>query len=184
MVSRLVGAALVRTLTDARWTVSCVEYPYGIVRLEHGARLIRVVVGDQVGADASANGEESFAAAACTGDGELLVAVRAAPPAIVVTGQACRTRPGGGAAHDADVARDGDRLILLSCAVFEAVPEVLVDGVNGDGAGRLATQDPESLLIELVGGAGCGAGVIIDHCREVGSGQLAADALDSPVSPS
>lgn len=184
MVSRVVGAALVRTVSHTRWTVTCVEYPYGVVLLEPGSRLTRVVIGDHVGSVASGNREESFAAAAWTGDGELLVAVRAAPPAIVVDGRTCRTRPGDGASHDTEVVRDGERLILLSCAVFEAVPEVLVDGVNGAATGRLATQDPESLLLDLVGGAACGAGVIIDHHPEVGSRQLAADSLDPPVAAS
>ncbi|MEO7269857.1 MAG: hypothetical protein ABIW49_11690 [Knoellia sp.] len=170
MTSRLVESALLRTASNARWTVTCVEYPYGVVRLERSERLTRVVVGDQVGSSESLPGVESFAAAACTVDGELLVAVRAAPPAIVVGEHACRTRPRDGAAHDTEFPGAGERLILLSCAVFEAVPDLLVDGVNGAASGRLATQDPESLLIDLVGGAACGAGVIIDHHPGVGSG--------------
>lgn len=165
---RVVDSALVRTARDARWTVTCVEYPYGVVRLERRARLTQVVVGDHVGSSESLQRADSYAAAACTVDGELLVAVRAAPPAIVVGTHACRTRPCDGAAHDTEFPGVGERLILLSCAVFEAVPDVLVDGVNGAAAGRLATQDAESLLIDLVGGAACGAGAIIDHHPEVG----------------
>jgi hypothetical protein len=169
VTSRLVDSALVRSASDARWTVTCVEYPYGVVRLERSARLTQVVVGDHVGSPESLQRVESFAAAACTVDGELLVAVRAAPPAIVVSTRTCRTRPCDGAAHDSEFPSAGERLILLSCAVFEAVPDVLVDGVNGAPSGRLATQDPESLLIDLVGGAACGAGAIIDHHPGVGS---------------
>ena len=167
VTSRLVDSALVRRASDARWTVTCVEYPYGVVNLESSARLTKVVVGDQLGSDGSVRGAASFSAAACTADGELLVAVRAAPPALVVSTAACRTRPCDGAAHDSEFPGAGERLILLSCAVFEAVPEVLVDGVNGAVSGRLATQDPESLLIDLVGGAACGAGAIIDRHPEV-----------------
>ncbi|WP_156996409.1 hypothetical protein [Knoellia aerolata] len=170
VTSRLVDTALVRTASDPRWTVTCVEYPYGVVRLERKARLTQIVVGDHVGSSESLQRGESFAAAACTADGELLVAVRAAPPAIVVNRHACRTRPCDGAAHDTEFPAAGERLILLSCAVFEAVPDVLVDGVNGVASGRLTTQDPESLLIDLVGAAACGAGVIVDHHPWVGSG--------------
>lgn len=160
-------SALVRTMRDGRWTISCVEYPYGVVRLERSPRFTRVVVGDHVGPAGFPDRVESFAAAACTSEGELLVALHAAPPALVTSSAACRTRPRDGADHDAEFPGEGERLILLSCAVFEAVPDVLVDGVNGLASNRLATQDPESLLIDLVGGAACGAGAIIDHAPRV-----------------
>ncbi len=163
VTSHVVDSALVRRSRGARWTVTCVEYPYGVVRLDGGAGLTQVVVGDHIGSVEATQRVESYAAAACTTDGELLVAVRAAPPAIAVSTTACRTRPCDGADHDSEFPGAGERLILLSCAVFEAVPEVLVDGVNGAASGVLATRDAESLLIDLVGGAACGAGAIIDH---------------------
>lgn len=162
-MSRLVGEALVRTASHHQWTVTCVEYPYGVVRLEQRARLTQVVVGDRVGSMESSPSTESFAAAACTVDGELLVAVRSAPPAIVVGSDRCRTRPSDGAAHDSEFPRPGERLILLSCAAFEAVPDVLVDGVSGAPSSHLATGDPEAVLIALLRDAGRGAGVIIEH---------------------
>lgn len=151
-----------RTATDHQWTVTCAEYPYGVVRLDRRPRLTQVVVGE-VGSVEPSQRTESFAAAACTADGELLVAVRSAPPAIVVGLRNCRMRPADGAPHDAEFPRPGERLILLSCAAFEALTAVLVDGVSGAQSSRLATQDPESLLIALLGGAARGAGVIIDH---------------------
>lgn len=163
MVSRVVGEALVRTTSDHQWTVTCMEYPYGVVRLDRRSRLTQVVVGDRVGSMGASGEVEPFAAAACTVDGELLVAVRSAPPAIVVGTGGCRTRPSGGAPHDSEFPGAGERLILLSCAAFEAVPDVLVDGVSGAQSSRLATQDPETLLTALLGGAARGAGVIIDH---------------------
>jgi len=163
VVSRLVGEALVRTASDRRWTVTCVEYPYGVVRLDRRARLTQIVVADHVDSVESSPSTGSFTAAACTVDGELLVAVRSAPPAIVVGSDRCRTRPSDGAAHDSEFPGPGERVILLSCAAFEAVPDVLVDGVSGTSSSQLATQDPESLLIALLGGAARGAGVVIDH---------------------
>lgn len=162
-VSRLVGEALVRTASDDRWTVTCVEYPYGVVRLERGTRLTQVVVGERTDSTESSQNAESFAAAACTVDGELLVAVRSAPPAIVVGSDPCRTRPSDGAAHDSEFPRSNERLILLSCAAFEAVPDVLVDGVSGAPSSFLATGEPAAVLIALLGDAGRGAGAIIEH---------------------
>jgi len=168
-----VGAALVRTVSDRQWTVTCVEYPYGVVRLEQRAWVTQVVVGDGVGSVESQRSEESFAAAACTVEGELLVAVRSAPPAIVVGAEACRIRPSEGATHDSAFPDPGERLILLSCAVFESVPDVLVDGVNGAWSSELSMQDPESLLLTLLGEGARGAGVIIDrHPSSAGEGGL------------
>ena len=169
VTSHIVDSALVRIVRGGLWTVTCVEYPYGLVRLESSPRLTQVVVGDDVGPADHVGRPAPYAAAACTTDGELVVAVRAAPPAIAVTTGDCRTRPLDGAEHDSEFPQEGERLILLSCAVFEAVPDVLVDGVNGVASGRLATEDPESLLIELVGGAACGAGAIIDRRPADGS---------------
>lgn len=170
MVSRRVGQALVRTENDQRWTVTSVEYPQGVVRLERRARLTQVIIGDRTGLVPASPGAESFAAAACTLDGELLVAVRSAPPAIVVGPQSCRTRPSEGASLDSEFALPGGRLILLSCSAFEAVPDVLVEGVSDASSSRLATQDPQSLLVELLGEASRGAGAIIDH-HPVGGGE-------------
>lgn len=168
MVSRVVDSALVRSVVGDTWTVTCVEYPYGVVRLDSGPGLTQVVVGDEVGTETDDVRPGPYAAASCTADGELVLVVRAAPPAIAVTPEACRTRPCDGAVRDSEFPQEGARLILLSCAVLEAVPDVLVDGVNGVAPGRLATQDPQSLLIELVGGAGCGAGAVIDRRARVG----------------
>ncbi|KGN31576.1 hypothetical protein N798_08585 [Knoellia flava TL1] len=169
VTSHVVDSGLLRTMSSALWTVTCAEYPYGVVRLESGPRLTQVVVGDDVDPANDTGRPAPYAAASCTTDGELVVVVRDAPPAIVVTIGDCRTRPLDGAEHDSEFPQEGERLILLSCAVFEAVPDVLVDGVNGVASGRLATEDPESLLIELVGGAACGAGAIIDRRPADGS---------------
>lgn len=165
MVSRLVGEALLRTEHDDLWTVTCAEYPQGLVRLERRARLTQVVVADR--ADAAAPEVSSYGAAACTVDGELLVALRSAPPAIVVGSDGRRTRPPGGTGHDSEFPGPGQRLILLSCAAFEAVPSLLVDGDEA-AAGRLATQDPETLLLALLGQGARGAGAVIDRHPDVG----------------
>lgn len=170
VTSHVVDSGLLRTMSSALWTVTCAEYPYGVVRLENGPRLTQVVVGDDVGPGGDGDRPVPFAAASCTAEGEVVVVVRAAPPAIAVTAESCWTRPHDGAERDSAFPQDGERLILLSCAVFEAVPDVLVDGVNGVASGRLATDDPESLLIELVGGVGCGAGAIIDHHQQRAGG--------------
>ena len=161
--THLAGSGLVRIAQTSRWTLTCVEYSYGVVRLARSGGVTQVVVGERAEHDQLATLEESFVAAACTDEGELLVAVRAAPPALVVTRSSCRTWPRDGSTRNSQFPAPGERVILLSCAVFESVPDVLVDGVNGSSGADLATQDAESLLVSLVGGAERGAGVVIDH---------------------
>ncbi|MGG5261095.1 hypothetical protein [Phycicoccus avicenniae] len=149
-----------RTEHDALWTVTCAEYPRGLVRVRRRSGLTQVVVADrgEVGAPAP----DSFAAAACTRDGELLLSLRAAPPAIVVGAADLRTRPADGGGHDSEFPGPGQRLILLSCAAFEAAPTLLATG--GDPTqDLLGTEDPERLLLALLGAGGRGAGTVIDR---------------------
>lgn len=162
MVTRLVGAALVRQEVSDRWTVTCVEYSQGRVRLQRRARLIQVVVGDGLPSSEASVSSQSYVAAACTLDGELLVAARSAPLAIAALPEGCRTRPAGGVPHDSEFPAVGERLILLSAAAFAAVPDLLG---TADAAPRvdLCTRDPQALLMDLLGEAAVGSAAVIDH---------------------
>ncbi len=161
MVSRVVGDALVHREAIGSWTVTTIEYPEGSAEISQRALLTQVVVGDRAAGGAS-TGATCYAAAACTVDGELLVAVKAAPPAIVVTPSGCRTRPAEGDGHDSEFPDSRQRLILLSCSAFEAVPGILCEEARSTPS-RLALEDPERLLIAILGPAGRGAGAVIDH---------------------
>lgn len=159
-MARLVGDAIVSSEGDDLWSVTCVEYPRGLVRVRHRRRLTQVVIADR--SDPGVPESPSFGAVSCTSDGELLVTLRAAPPAIVVGGEDHRTLPTSGTGHDSEFPRAGQRLILLSCAAFEAAPALLADAA-GAAADRLATEDPEALLLALLEPGGCGAGTVIDR---------------------
>lgn len=160
MVTHVVGDALLHTEQIHGWTLTTLEYADGIVSVDRRARLTQVVVGDRSPTDPA--GRESYAAAACTVDGELLVAVRSAPPAIVARRDGCRTRPADGATSDSTFPSCGERLILLSCTAFEAVPDLLVEGIR-TAPERLAEGDAERLLVDLFGQVGRGAGAVIDY---------------------
>ena len=54
------------------------------------------------------------------------------------------------------------RLLLLSCAAFEAMPEVLANGIANVPT-DLAAQDPDDLLLEIFREARHGAGAVIDR---------------------
>lgn len=160
MMTRIVGDAIVSTEHDDLWSVTCAEYPRGLVRVRHRRRLTQVVVADTV--DPGEPEPRSFGAASCTSEGELLVTLRDAPPAIVVGGPDHRTRPATSSGYDSEFPLPGQRLILLSCAAFEAAPTLLADAVGAAGD-RLATEDPQSLLLALLEPAGRGAGTVIDR---------------------
>lgn len=160
MLSHVVGPALVHRHAACGWTVTTVEYPGGVAEIRPRTRLTQVVVSDRTGSGGGVAGG-CYAAAACTHDGELVVAVRAAPPAIVVTPGGCSTAPADGRPWDSRFPVLGERLVLLSADALEAAPDLLAEGVRS-GTGALAGDDPESLLLALVGAGGRGAGAVID----------------------
>ncbi|MBM6402365.1 hypothetical protein [Phycicoccus sonneratiae] len=160
-MTRIVGTALVHSEEARGWRVSTVEYPEGRAHIEHRSRLTQVLVGDRSGSMA-APGVPCYSTAACTPDGELLVAVRSAPPALVVTTDGCRVHPADGTGHDSVFPAAGERLILLSCNAYEVAPDLLAEEVRAS-PGRLALDAPEDLLLALLGPGGRGAGAVITH---------------------
>ena len=88
--------------------------------------------------------------------------VHHSPPAIVVGSTGCRALPADGANHDCVRLAPGERLLLLSCAAFEGMPEVLANGI-ADVPNGLVDQDPEDLLLEIFRELGHGAGAVIDR---------------------
>jgi hypothetical protein len=80
----------------------------------------------------------------------------------VVGSAGCRTLPAAGAQRDCVRLDPGERLLLLSCAAFEAMPEVLANGI-ANGPTGLAAQDPDDLLLEIFRELGHGAGAVIDR---------------------
>ena len=79
-----------------------------------------------------------------------------------MTPTGCRARPRDGSGHDSEFPLPSERLILLSCSAFEAVSDLLVEGVC-TAPDRLSNEDPEALLVALLGQGGTGAGAVIDH---------------------
>ncbi len=161
-MSRVVGSALVNRETDACWSVTCVEQHEGLALLEPGTTMTRVVVADNTNAFTGSADPDAYAASACAPDGELTLVVHHSPPAIVVGPTGCRVFPADGADHDCLRLTPGERLLLLSCAVFESMPEVLAKGIANIPT-ELATQDPDELLLEIFRELGHGAGAVIDR---------------------
>ena len=161
-MSRVVGSALLNRRDDEPWSVTCIEYPRGLALLEPRPTMTRVIVADSTNTFAGPDDPDAYSAAACTRDGDLALVVHHSPPALVIGSTGCRTLPADGGCRDSVRLAPGERLLLLSCAAFEAMPEVLANGL-GDDSTDLAGQDPEDLLLDIFRELGHGAGAVIDR---------------------
>lgn len=162
MVSRVVGDAIVHRESSGCWTWTSLECSRGLARLEMKGHLTQIVVADTGDAVAGLDEPPAFAAAACTCDGELVVVTRGAPPAIVLGPAGCRTAPADGSVRDSMFPQPGERFLLLSCAAFENMPDVLAKGIEQCPT-DLIEQDPEELLLAIFEGLAQGAGAVIDR---------------------
>jgi hypothetical protein len=165
MISRVVDTALVRRDGNAHWAVTLIEHPGGLAVLRRDGPLHRVIVADAPLARADSGCPDAYSAATWTPDGDLALVVRLSPPGLVLSPTSCGTAPGGGADRDCIRPAPGDRVLLLSCAAFDRVPEVLAQGVAHPPT--LIEQDAEELLLEIFRDIGRGAGAVIDRRREV-----------------
>ena len=161
-MSRVVGSALLNHKADECWSMTCIEYPKGLALLEPRPTMTRVIVADSTNTFAGPADPDAYSAAACTRDGEMALVVRNSPPALVIGSTGCRTLPAAGASRECVRLVPGERLLLLSCAAFESMPEVLANGIANVPA-HLAGQDPDDLLLEIFHELGHGAGAVIDR---------------------
>lgn len=161
-MSRVIGSALLNQKADGRWSVTCIEYPKGLALLEPRPTMTRVVIADDTGTVAGPAGQDAYLAAACTRDGELALVAHHSPPALVISSTGCRILPEAGARRDCIRLVPGERLLLLSSAAFESMPEVLADGI-ANVPHDLATRHADDLLLEIFHDLGHGAGAVIDR---------------------
>ncbi len=161
-MNRVVGDALVSRRIEDNWSVTCVEYPKGLALLQRTDPMTRVIIADSANTFAGPDDPDAYSAAVCTPDGEVALVVCQSPPALVVGPTGCRAVPAEGATSDCVRLAAGERLLLLSCAAFEKMPEVLADGI-GAVPTELVRQDPEDLLLEIFHDFGHGAGAVIDR---------------------
>lgn len=167
MVSRIVGDTLVHTQSCTGWELTSLEGSRGLARLEVRRDRTRIVVADTGDVVAGVDEPFAFSAVACTSDGELVVTTRRAPPAIMLGASGCRTTPADGSARDSTFPEPGERFLLLSCAAFENMPDVLAKGIKQSPSDLIA-QDPQDLLLAIFADRSHGAGAVIDrrpaHC--------------------
>lgn len=161
MVNQTAERRQVRThLGPGGWLVTAIECADGVARVGSVGGVTDVVV-----ADCSCHGvldPDCFTAAACTPEGDVLLVSRQSPPALLVTREAKRTAPAIPLDQELVTLQPADRLLMLSPALFEAMPEALARTLNGTTA-DLLTAEPTTLLGAIFEHVGAGSGVIISR---------------------
>lgn len=159
MVSQVAERKRLRTHRVAGgWLITSMECAGAMAVVEESSGVADVLV-----ADGYANGgpdPDCFAAAACTPDGDVLVISRQSPPALLVTHGDKRATPAHPLGRELVHLYGMDKLLMLSPALFEVMPEVLARTLHATPMDLLAA-DPASLLSEIFTDVHAGSGVII-----------------------
>ena len=163
MVTRTLDAALAHTAGElGGWMVTTLESHQGFVRVTRRHGLTEVVVGETGTAAGGSGTSFAHASVTCTPGGHATVLAREAPPAILVTLSGHRTSPAEPGSASLERLTPGERLVVLSSAAFEEMPELLADLLCNDPVRLLASPAAELLpsIFEVVGK---GAGAIIER---------------------
>lgn len=138
----------------------------GVARVERRGPVLEIVVAD-INPELP-EGLESFAAVALTAEGDALLTVHHAPPALLASGSTRRTTPEGGCGNELVRCGSGDRIVLLSAAAYDAMPECLGRALH-DTPDGLRALPAGQLLQEVLAEVGAGAGVVIDRDVDPGT---------------
>jgi hypothetical protein len=163
MVTRTLDAGMVHAAGDlGGWRVTTLESSKGFARVARRHGLTEVVVGE-TGIAATGMGTYSAqASVTCTPGGHATVLTREAPPAILVTLSGHRTSPAQPGAASLERLAPGERLVVLSSAAFEEMPEALVDLLCNHPV-KLLASPAATLLPSIFEVVGKGAGAIIER---------------------
>lgn len=135
----------------------------GCARTVIRGEVIEVLVGERTGQSDNVFGScAAFVQVACVADGRAMVTTRQAPPAIIVSSSGPRVTPADAGLASVESLRPGERLLVLSSASFDEMPEVLVDLLYTT-PDRLLLSYPVDLLVEIVAATGQGAGALIER---------------------
>ena len=163
MVTRTLDAELAPTAGEfGGWMVTTLESRQGFARVTRSHGLTEVVVGETGTTVQDAGAAFAHASVTCTPGGHATVLAREAPPAILVTLSEHRTSPAEPGSATLERLTPGERLVVLSSAAFEEMPELLADLLCNDPVRLLASPAAE-LLLSIFEVVGKGAGAIIER---------------------
>ncbi len=171
MTATLAPAVRVTVDNHPGWRVTTVESRRGCARATLRGSRIEVLVGEPAGrADNGVGSCSAFVLVSCAPTGSASVTAREAPPAIVVTPAGPRVTPADAGVTSLERLAPGERLLVLSSASFDEMPELLAD-LLCTTPDRLLVSDPAELLAALFGATGQGAGALIERLTDPNPGR-------------
>lgn len=168
MVTTALAPATVDVVVEDHlgWRVTSVESRRGCARTTVQDGRVEVLVGERARrADKGVGLCAAFVMVACSPAGEAAVTARAAPPAIVVTPAGPRVTPADAGVTAVEQLQVGERLLVLSSASFDEMPELLAD-LLCTTPDRLLVANPAELLATLFETTGQGAGALIERLTD------------------
>jgi hypothetical protein len=174
VVTRALAPSVVLAVEELQgWRVTTAESRRGCARILSRGDHIEVLVGERARnvAQARTRGAghggpcNAFVTVSCLSSGAAAVRTRQAPPAIVVTAGGPRVTPADAGSTSLERLDPGDRLLVLSSASFDEMPELLAD-LLCTTPDRLLVSHPPDLLHALFEATGQGAGALIERLAD------------------
>jgi hypothetical protein len=167
VVTRTLAPSVVLAVEDLRgWRVTTAESRRGCARITSRGDHTEVLVGERARAvDRDGGPCNAFVTVSCLASGAAAVRARQAPPAIVVTPGGPRVTPADAGSSSLEHLEPGDRLLVLSSASFDEMPELLAD-LLCTTPDRLLVSHPPDLLHALFEATGQGAGALIERLTD------------------
>ena len=152
--------------THPGWRVTAVQSRRGCARTTSQGDHVEVLVGERTRRTDNGVGScSAFVLLSCAPDGAVGVTLRQAPPAIVATASGPRVTPADAGTASVERLAPGERLLVLSSASFDEMPEVLSD-LLCTTPDRLLVSDAAELLTTLFEATGQGAGALLERVAD------------------
>jgi hypothetical protein len=175
VVTRTLAPSVVLAVEELQgWRVTTAESRRGCARITSRVDHAEVLVGERArsvgherarAVDRDGGPCNAFVTVSCLPSGAAAVRTRQAPPAIVVTQGGPRVTPADAGSTSLEHLDPGDRLLVLSSASFDEMPELLAD-LLCTTPDRLLVSDPPDLLHALFEATGQGAGALIERLAD------------------
>lgn len=167
MVTRTLAPSVVLTVDElAGWRVTMAESRRGCARITPRGDRTEVLVGERGRtADVGRGPCSAFVTVSCFSTGAAAVTAHQAPPAIVVTPRGPRVTPADAGSTSLECLGPGERLLVLSSASFDEMPELLADLLCST-PDRLLVSRAEEFLPALFEATGQGAGALIERLTD------------------
>ena len=156
----------VTVVDHSGWRVTAVESRHGCARAASQGGVVDVLVGERTRRTDNGVGScAAFVMVSCAPDGMATVTTRQAPPAIKATAAGPRVTPADGGTASTELLAPGERLLVLSSASFDEMPEVLA-ALLCTTPDQLLVSDAAELLTALFEATGQGAGALIERLTD------------------